>query len=49
MESVSGSDVGLCRVRDVGLGYRARQEFARAGGADGAVAQGHGTSLPGTE
>ena len=48
MESVSGSDVGLCRVRDVGLGYRARQEFARAGGADGAVAQGHGTSLPGT-
>ena len=76
------SDVGLRRVRAVGLGHRARQELergmhrhvalsrgpvtghcywipsqgtvsghdksSRAGGADGAVVQGHGTSLPGT-
>ena len=78
MESVSGSDVRLRRVAVVGLGNRARQEFAsgmhrhvvlsreslhgallqgtvsghgkssRAGGADGAMAQGHGTSLPST-
>ena len=29
MESVSGSDVRLLRVGAVGLGHRARQEFAR--------------------
>ena len=29
MESVSGSDVRLLRVGTVGLGHRARQEFAR--------------------
>ena len=47
MESVSGSDVRWRRVGAVGL--RTEQDkSSRAGGADGAVVQGHGTSLPGT-
>ena len=55
MESVSGSDVrlrrvgavGLRRVGAVGLGT-GQDKSSRAGGADGAMAQGHGTSLPDT-
>ena len=45
MESVSGSDV---RWRRVGVeGWETGQDkSSRAGGADGAVVQGHGTSLP---
>ena len=54
MESVSGSDVrlrrvgavGLRRVGAVGLGT-GQDKSSRAGGADGAMAQGHVTSLPG--
>ena len=54
MESVSGSDVrlrrvgavGLRRVGAVGLGT-GQDKSSRAGGADGAMAQGHGASLPG--
>ena len=46
MESVSGSDVRLPRVGAVGLGT-GHDKSSRAGGADGAVVKGHGTSLPG--
>ena len=47
MESVSGSDVRLPRVGAVGLGT-GQDKSSRAGGGDGAMAQGHATSLPGT-
>ena len=46
MESVSVSDVRLRRVGDVGLGT-GHDKSSRAGEADGAVVQVHGTSLPG--
>ena len=42
-----GSDVRLRRVGDVELGHR-HDNNSRAGGADGAVVQEHGTSLPET-
>ena len=42
------SDVGLTRVAAVGLGT-GQDKSSHAGGADGAVVQGHGISLPGTE
>ena len=39
------SDMGLRRVGAVGLGT-GHDKSSRAGGADGAVVKGHGTSLP---
>ena len=50
MESVLRSDVGLRRVGDVGLGYRARQDFARGMHRHVALSRGslHGTLLQGT-
>ena len=42
------SDVRLRRVGAVGLGHTWHDKSSRAGGTDGAVVQGHGTSLPGT-
>ena len=50
MESVSGSDVRSRRVGDVGLGYRARQDFARGMHRHVALSRGfrHGTLLQST-
>ena len=50
MESVSGSDVGMRRVRAVGLGHRARQDFVRGMHRHVALSRGfrHGTLLQST-